>query len=169
MKLQKSFFFPIKVYLKYQATLTNSPPILTQHTTCNSPCDHEFNNLGEWWTCVYPFNNNHLYTKTAIQLKLLHGHYENYLSHFKIYLHVPCDPEGACEWPPLMWSIRSINTKPQTNESPINTSGSTWEIWCFKRSTCEWTLLVSSREWEASAALSSEWVWEACPLKEKNK
>lgn len=82
------------------------------------------------------------------------------------------DPEGACEWPPLKWSIRSINTKPQHKDRPINTSGSTCEIWCFNSSTCEW---VSSK-WgcDVSAVAVSEWRWEAwlwepCPCKqEKN-
>ena len=86
-----------------------------------------------------------------------------------LLLNLP-DPEGACEWPPLIWSIRSINTKPQHKDRPINTSGSTCEIWCFKASTCE----SASCTWDFDASVEAvsewrwePWLWEPCPYEQE--
>ena len=85
--------------------------------------------------------------------------------------HTP-DVGGACAWPPLIWSISSMNTNPQHKERPINTSGSTWEIWFFSTSTCVWASSWSSWDCVASMlvpakCLCAPWVWEECTLQKK--
>lgn len=151
-----------------------------------------FSNSAFFWTSIL---NQELWLNSKVTAMHRHGLQGNILScvcdhsgeHMKLFFVLFCffslrethwgechtpDVGGACAWPPLIWSISSMNTNPQHKERPINTSGSTWEIWFFSTSTCVWASSWSSWDCVASMlvpakCLCAPWVWEECTLQKK--